>query len=347
MRSALGMSAERKPRKEEDMKGIGVTVSVLMATVLFLCAETGASEITLKLGVVTPTDHPHSISSQEFSKIIDGRAGGRIKITVFDNGKLGSNPELLDGVKTGVIDMCVNTPGVMANYHPVTGLLELPYLFVSTEHMMKTTRGPIAEEIANEYSQKTGILILGHFGGAQRNMITKSKKIDAIKDLAGLKMRTWEWNVMMNWWKALGAVPAVVAFPEVYTALQTGVVDGAENEYTTFTVSRWAEVCKFIALTEHNITVRPIMINKKKFETLPGDLQKILIHAAREASDFDVKLEGELDEKNSAALKSKYGTVFTTPDKRPFIDRSIGIIKEFAKEKKLEAITDKILAAGK
>lgn len=320
----------------------------LMAVALsyLLVQPTSAADFVIKLGSVVPTDHPHAISCREFAKMVEQRTGGKIKVDVFDSGKLGSNPELLDGVKTGVLDMCVNTPGVMANYHPVTGLLELPYLFGSKEHMMKVTRGPIAEEIARDYNQNTGILILGHFGGAQRNMITRSKRIDAIKDLSGLKMRTWEWNVMMNWWKALGAVPAVIPFPDCYTALQTGVVDGAENEYTTFTVSRWAEVCKFIALTEHNITVRPIMINKKKFDTIPPDLQKIMVQASKEASDFDVKLEGELDNKNSAELKSKYGTVFTTPDKKPFIEKSIAIIKDFAKEKKLEAITDKILAAA-
>ena len=306
-----------------------------------------AADFTLKIGVVTPTDHPHSISSREFAKIVGERSKDRIKVNVFDSGKLGSNPELLDGVKTGVLDMCVNTPGVMANFHPLTGLLELPYLFASKEHMMKVTRGSLAEEIARDYNQKTGIFILGHFGGAQRNMITKSKKVDAMKDLSGLKMRTWEWNVMMNWWKALGAVPAVIPFPEVYTALQTGVIDGAENEFTTFTVSRWAEVCKFIALTQHNITVRPIMINRKKFDAMPADLQKILAQAAQDAADFDVKLEGELDDKNSAELKAKYGTVFTNPDKKPFIDKSVAVIKDFAKEKQLEGITDKILALGK
>jgi TRAP-type transport system periplasmic protein len=328
------------------MKRVFVVVLGVLVVLLW-GSPSPAVDFTLKIGVVTPTDHPHSISSREFAKIVAERSKDRIKVNVFDSGKLGSNPELLDGVKTGILDMCVNTPGVMANFHPVTGLLELPYLFASKDHMMKVTRGPIAEEIAQEYTQKTGVFILGHFGGAQRNMITKSKKIDAMKDLSGLKMRTWEWNVMMNWWKALGAVPAVIPFPEVYTALQTGVIDGAENEFTTFTVSRWAEVCKFIALTQHNITVRPIMISKKKFDAMPADLQKILLQAAKDAADFDVKLEGELDDKNSAELKAKYGTVFTTPDKKPFIDKSIAVIKDFAKEKKLEGVTDKILALGK
>ena len=108
-----------------------------------------AADYTFKLGVVTPTDHPHSISSQEFAKMVMERSGNRIDVKVFDNAKLGSNPELLDGVKTGVIDLCVNTPGVMASYYPITGLLELPYLFTSKDHMLKVTRGEIG--LCKEY----------------------------------------------------------------------------------------------------------------------------------------------------------------------------------------------------
>lgn len=325
-----------------------ILTGVIMAVALLMAGLpcTSAADYNFKLGVVTPTDHPHSISSREFAKLVEERSGGRVKISIFDSGKLGSNPELLDGVKTGVIDICVNTPGVMAAYYPVTGLLELPYLFTSKELMMKVTRGPIGDQLAEDYAANTGVLILGYFGGAQRNMITRKKKIESIDDLKGLKMRTWEWDVMLNWWKSLGAIPSVVAFPEVYTALQTGVVDGAENEFTTFTVARWAEVCKFIALTQHNITVRPISINQNKFNKLPQDLQEIVRQAAKDAADFDVKLEGELDQKNKAALKDKYGIVFTEPNKAPFIEKSVTLIRGFAKEKNLEAIAEQIIAGG-
>ncbi len=276
-----------------------------------------AADYKMKLGVVTPTKHPHSISAVEFARLVKEKTGGKVEVKVFDNGSLGSNPELLDGVQTGINDLCINTPGVMAEYAPLPGILELPYIFASKDHMMKVTRGQIGEEIAKKYADDTGILILGYFGGAQRNMITKTKKIESMDDLKGTKMRTWEWSVMLNWWKSLGALGSVVPFPEVYTALQTGVVDGAENEFTTFTTARWAEVAKNIALTQHSITVRPIVINKKKFAKLPAELQKAVSDAAKEAADFDVQLEGELDEQNMAKLEAEYSVVFTNPDKAP------------------------------
>lgn len=321
--------------------------SVMLSSTLIWTASAFAAEFTLKLGVTTPSDHPHSISSREFARLVKEKTDGKVRVRVFENASLGNNPELLDGVKTGVIDMCVNTPGVLAEYHSTTGLLELPYLFANKKHMMTVTRGDIGKEIADDYSKNTGIRIVGYFGGAQRNMITSTKAINSIDNLSGVKMRTWEWDVMLNWWKSLGAIGSVVSFPEVYTALQTGVVDGAENEFTTFTVARWAEVAKNIALTQHNITVRPLVISEKSLAKLPADLQQAVKDAALEAADFDVKLEGELDEKNMAKLKSDYGVNFTEPDKGPFIERSVAILKAFANEKGITDLLDKILAASK
>jgi TRAP-type C4-dicarboxylate transport system substrate-binding protein len=138
------LSPTQQQKGGQTMKKLILT-GIIMAVALLMAGLpcTSAADYSFKLGVVTPTDHPHSISSREFAKLVEERSGGRVKISIFDSGKLGSNPELLDGVKTGVIDICVNTPGVMAAYYPVTGLLELPYLFTSKEHMMKVTRGPI------------------------------------------------------------------------------------------------------------------------------------------------------------------------------------------------------------
>ena len=326
------------------MKNKTVASVFLTATIGLASAfSTQAAEYSLKLGVVTPTQHPHSLSALEFAKLVDEKTQGKVEVKVYDNGSLGSNPELLDGVQTGIIDMSVNTPGGLATYSSVTGILELPYLFSSKEHMMKVTRGPIGAEISKTYLDDTGIEILGYFGGAQRNMITKSKKIDSFDDLKGMKMRTWEWDVMLNWWDSLGALGAVVAFPEVYTALQTGVVDGAENEFTTFTTARWAEVGKYVAMTQHNITVRPLIVNAKKLAKLPVELQQAIRDAAKEAADFDVKLEGQLDEENMAKLKADYGVVFTNPDKKPFIEASVKVINDFAKQKNIETLAAKII----
>lgn len=321
-------------------------ITAVAAAGLFFAGTASAADVTLKLGVVTPTGHPHSISAREFAKLVSQKTNGEVEVTVSDNGALGSNPELLDAVQTGIIDFTISTPGVMAEYSAVTGILELPYVFSGKEHMMAVTRGAIGDEISATYKADSGIEILGYLGGAQRNMITTKATVAKMDDLSGLRMRTWEWDVMLNWWKGLGAIGAVVSFPEVYTALQTGVVDGAENEFSTFTTARWAEVAKNVSLTQHSITVRPLVGNARKLGKLSAVHQKAIREAAKEAADFDVALEGRMDEENMAKLKADYGVKFTSPDKGPMIKASSAVIKQFAKDKGLEDVAGKIAAAA-
>lgn len=217
-----------------------------------------ALEATLRIAVATPTEHPHSVSAREFAWLLEELSGGEVAVTVSDNDAIGSNPVLLAAIQAGIINFTISTPGVMTEYAPVTGILELPYVFSSMDHMMAVTRGEIGAGIAETYEAETGIAILGYMGGAQRNMITTEATINSTEDPAGLRMRTREWDVMLNWWDSLGSV---VSFPEAYTALQTGVVDGAENEFSTFTTARWVEVAQNVSLTQHSITVRPLVGN--------------------------------------------------------------------------------------
>ncbi|MGQ9367533.1 TRAP transporter substrate-binding protein [Azospirillum sp. ST 5-10] len=321
--------------------------TLLPLAALLASGTAQAADFTLRVGVVTPTDHPHSVSAREFERIVEEKSGGRIDVAVHDNGTLGSNPELLDGVKAGVIDICINTPGVMAEYANVTGILELPYVFQSIDHMLAVTRGEIGKEIAKTYEEKAGMAILAYFGGAERNMITRSKPIASIDDLAGLKMRTWEWDVILGWWSSLGAYGAVVAFPETYSALQTGVVDGAENEYSTFTSARWAEVAPYVALTQHNVTVRPVVMNLASLEKLPDDLKAVVRDAALEAADFDVALEQKLDRENKTRLEKEFGVTFTSPDKAPFIAKTVPVIDAYAQKEGVTELAERIRAAAK
>lgn len=320
--------------------------ALVTASALAISSAAFAQDVTLKLGVVTPTDHPHSISAREFARLVEEKTDGAVVVTVSDNGALGSNPELLDAVQTGIIDFTVSTPGVLAEYSAGMGILELPYVFASIDHMMAVTRGEIGQQMGADYEDATGVAVLGYFGGAQRNMITTSATINGVEDLEGLKMRTWEWSVMLDWWSGLGALGSVVAFPEVYTALQTGVVDGAENEFTTFTTARWAEVAKNVSLTQHSITVRPFIGNAAAIAELTEDQQTAVREAAIEAADFDVALEGELDMKNMAALAADYDVVFTEPDKAPLIAASAAVIETFAADEGIEDLAAAIAAAA-
>ena len=310
-------------------------------------SETKPDVVEWKIGLATPPGHPHTLGAEYLANLLEERSEGRLSVRVHHSGELGSNPELMDEVKQGVVTMTVNTPGHMAEYDTISGigLFELPYLLNSLEHRAKVVHGEIGQYVADVYLKNTGMRILGYFGGAQRNFITK-KPIRSISDFEGLTMRTWSWDVILHWHESLGALPAVLPFTEVYTALQTGVADGAENEFTTFIVSKWAEPCSYIAMTQHNITVRPLVINENTLSQLPEDLQEIVIQAGKDASAYAEQLEISLDEKNIDVLREDYNIEFTYPDKTPFIERTIPIIRSYAAKQGLSDLADRIIELG-
>lgn len=323
-----------------------VTGASAVMLVAAMCIPVQAADVNLKIGVATPPGHPHTISAMKFAELVAAKSDGEAEVKVFHSGSIGNNKELAASVKTGTIDFSILTPSLLANYseESALGLFEIPYMWASKKHMMDVTRGSIGKKIAADYKKASGIEILGYAGGAQRNMITK-KPINSIDDLKGIKMRTWQDQIQLDWWDSLGAVGAVVPFPEAYSALQTGTVDGAENEFSTFTNARWAEVAKNIALTQHSITVRPIVGNAKKIDGYSAKVQSAIREAGEEVATFDVELEGRLDAENKAKLVSDYGVNFTEPNKAPLIEASSSVLKKVAADRGISALAEQIANA--
>ncbi|MHA3980835.1 TRAP transporter substrate-binding protein [Halovulum sp. GXIMD14794] len=302
------------------------------------------AEITWRASNSQAPDHPLTIATHNFAEKVAELTDGRMEIKVFHSSHLSGNE--IDHLKTGSLQSGIVTPSRLAQFDPSFAILEIPYLFRSYEHMIAVTRGPIGDRLAKDIEAESGLVLLGYFGGAARNMITVDHPIESIDDLEGMKMRTFQSDTMINWWADLGAIGAVVPFAEVYPALQTGVVDGGENEFSTFTTARWAEVAKDIAITEHNFTVRPMVASADAFYSLPEDIQAAVLEAAREAAEEDVALQRELDATNLARLEGEFSVTVSRPDKTPFIERSQATIQTFAESNDIEDLATEIIATG-
>jgi TRAP-type C4-dicarboxylate transport system substrate-binding protein len=153
--------------------------------------------------------------------------------------------------------------------------------------------------------------------------------------------------VVIDTWKAFGTVPSIIAYAEVYNALQTGVVECAENESLTFTTAKWAEAAKSVALTQHSITIRPFLMSSKNLAKLSKADQDIVREVGRQAAAFEVQLETVQDKEARELLVSKYGVKITTPDRKPFIERSEAIRQGFAKSVGAEATLKEIYDLAK
>lgn len=320
------------------------TVGFVFMLAFILCAAPAVfSAEVLRYGCVQNIEHVYNKGAQKLANLVAEHSNGQIKIEIYPDSRLGTNPEMMDAVKTGMLAMGQFPPGTLGAYDKRMSILSLYYLFENFDAMRKALRSPAMQKLAEMYHEKTGVRILGYFGGLERNVITRNKPIWSMEDLKGLKMRAWEWKPAVRWWKDLGAIPSVMSFKEVYTGLQTGVVDGAENEFATFDKSKWAEVCKYVARTQHIFTIRPVVIYENRFRKLSENLKKILTESMAEASEYELSLAGVMNNALAEKLKMKYGLKFTEPAKGPFVEISRKLYLDYAEEVGVKDIAAKII----
>jgi tripartite ATP-independent transporter DctP family solute receptor len=326
---------------------VGIGLVAFGLTFLTDWALAQQPSVTLRLGLAVPGAYPYTTGARYLADTVRERTNGRVKIDVFPDAVLGNEVVEFEQVKAGGLDMAVTPPGVVGLHSKEMELWELPFLFKDLAHRNAVTEGPIGRLYAENMEKKLGVVVLGYFGGSVREILCKSKPINSIDDFQGVKTRIQPSPILINSWKAIGVVPVVLPYPEVYLALQTGVVECADNEPVTFTMAKWAETAKHMILTHHMVTVRYLIINAKNLAKLSSIDQEILRTAAREATTYEVNLEVRQDKEARDQLVSKYGVKLFTPDRKPFVDRSEPVRQEFAKSAGIEAVLKEISSQAK
>ena len=301
----------------------------------------------LKCGIMVSKDYAFSKGANFFAKRIAEETNGRVKVDVYTDGVLGSESEMWEGVKVGTLDMFVTSPGNVGTFVPAYQFFDLSYLFASKAHRDKIASGPIGEKMNKILAEKGGMVVLGQFGGSARNMILTKRKVEKLEDIKNMKMRVWPAPIVVKTWESLDTTPVVVAYAEAYSALQTGVVEGAENETSTFITQKWYEPAKYIAMTEHSITVRPLLIGRKQFDKLPKDIQAAMMKVGKEAAEYAVKVEREDDAGYMKKLKEFGIDIVQLKDKQKWIEATAAIREDFAKKHGLNDILNEITEAAR
>jgi len=327
------------------MKKLSVMATCLMLGMgLVLVGSLTADAATvLKYGCVQNIDHPYNLGAKKLAEVVSEKTGGEVTVEIYPDSRLGSNSAMIDQVNAGMLAMGQFPPGTLGTYDKRISILSLYYLFNNFDEMKAALSSAPMKKLADQYLEKTGIRVLGYFGGMERNIITRKTAVKTIDDMKGLKMRAWSWKPAVEWWKMMGAIPAVMSFKEVYTGLQTGVVDGAENELGTFDKSKWAEICKYISLTQHIYTIRPVVINEGKFKQLSSDQQAALTEAMAQAQEYQLDMAKHLNVELKDKIEKKYEITFTEPEKGPFIKVSRELALDYAKEVGAEEIIKQLM----
>lgn len=260
---------------------------------------------------------------------------GRIKIDIFNGGILGSEAQTLQFVKDGSLDFVISDPSAGSTFCKELDFFALPFMFRDYAHWQAALDGAPGASYAKLIEDKTGLKILGYWGGSIRNLLSTKKPINTMDELKGFRLRLISSPLKVNAWKAVGTVPTPIAFMETYLAMKSGVVDGMENESVAVRDMKFYEPAPYIARTEHEFTVRPLFMSKKVFDKLPADLQDVVIKAAKEATAVERKAEVEAGVNAEAEMENKLGVKFNKIDKEPFKAATKPVIAEFAKSMEL------------
>jgi tripartite ATP-independent transporter DctP family solute receptor len=215
-----------------------------------------------------------------FADLVNTRSGGRIAVKVYGGGALGAEREYVEAIKAGTVEAGIAS-GVIANFFPSAMVTDIPFLFPSGEVAWKVMDGSFGDRLRAAFLKETGMRCLTFAEVGFRNFTNNVRPIRTPADMKGLKIRVQETPLYITMIKALGASPTPIAFTELYTSLQTKVVDGEENPVPTILMSKFAEVQKYLTLDGHNYGVDWFVISEKFFQSLPPDLQYIVLSSAK------------------------------------------------------------------
>lgn len=275
-----------------------------------------AAEITLKAGHTNVADTIQDKGLQKLRELLEQKTGGKATIEIFPNGQLGNESQLVEGVMLGSLDMAMTSNSILSNYVKDFRVLDMPFLFPDIASLSTALQKPAVGEMMQADANKAGFELVGTYSSGIRHLMTK-KAIDSMDDLKGLKIRTMQQPMHIEAFRAYGANPTPMAYSELYGALQSGIVDGAEGATSDYNAQRFYEVAsQFSTVGWLNLTAQ-VTMSKAKFASLPADVQKALLEAGAESAVWQRQYVIEQEQPLLKQLAEK-GVTIHHPDPAAF-----------------------------
>lgn len=321
------------------------TVWAALAASLAFAVLPALAQTELKLGHVGEPGSLIEKQAQHFAELVNAKLAGKYKIVIYGSSQLGGDKEMLQKLKLGTIDM-VEPSTVMSSVADMFGVFEMPYLVKNREHMAKIEKELFWSKIEPSAEAK-GFKVLGVWENGFRQITNNKHPIKTPTDLKGIKLRVPEGKWRVKMFQAYGANPSPMKYSEVFTALQTGVMDGQENPLAQIDSAKFYEVQKYLSMTGHVYTPAYLVVATSKFKTLPADVRKTLEQAARDTEGW-ARTEGAKEDQELLAKMKKSGIAVNDADKDAFIKASKPVYDEFAKEVPgAKEVIDRAIQLGK
>ena len=306
--------------------GLGLASALSVGLVAGAAAQT-----TMKISISTSQNSHQGVAIDTFAKEVEKRTAGRYKVQTFYNGALGGERESIEAVQLGTQELAFSSSGPVPNFVPETKILDVPFLFRDKAHARAVLDGPIGQELLAKFDAK-GFKALAWAENGFRHMTNSKRAVNAPEDLKGLKMRTMENPVHIAAYKALGIITTPMAFPEVFTALQQGTVDGQENPLSVIISAKFDQVQKRLTLTGHVYSPCIFVMNKASFDKLSAADKTAFLEAAKVATKANRDRVDQDDANGVKELRAQGMTVIEDVDKAKFVAQLAPVNAEFEKQ---------------
>jgi tripartite ATP-independent transporter DctP family solute receptor len=315
-------------------------ITLLLAIVMVGCSEANKVK-TIKIAHGLDVNHSVHKAMVELGKDLEKRSGGKMKLQIYPSQQLGSERECLELLQIGSLDMTKVSVGVMENFAPKMKVFGVPFLFRDRQHSFDVLDSTIGKEILDD-GEQYWLKGLAYYDAGSRSFYTKDKPINSPSDLKGLKVRVMESVTAIDMVKALGGSATPISWGELYTSLQQGVVDGAENNPPSFYLSRHYEVCKYYSLDEHTVLPDVLVIGTETWNKLTKQEQEWLQASVDKSVVYQRKLWLEAEEEALREVE-KAGVTIIRPDKTLFQSKVKSIYEGYKNDPVISRLIKQII----
>jgi len=289
---------------------------------------------------IHPPDYPVSKGMDRFAELVAQRSNGRIKLRTYHSAQLGQQDEAIQQMRLGSIDFAEFNLSPLNNLAASTQVLTLPFLFRDVAHLHKVVDGPVGDEIAADLA-KVGIVPLAWYDAGARSLYTRTP-VAKPEDLKGMKIRVQTSDLWIDLIRALGANPTPLPFGEVYTSLQSGVLDGAENNWPSYESTRHFEVAKYYATTEHSNVPEVLAVSATRWRRLNDADKQLLKDAARESATYQRQLWAERERISRERVVAGGAQVTEIADRAPWAALMKPVYDKYASDPRMAKLVEQI-----
>ena len=313
------------------MRAMGIGVSAILAAALALGAGPAsirAAEFDLVEAHTTTQDHPYTLGMVRFAQLVRERTGGRVAVQIHHSRQLGDERQVVEGLQLGTVQLTVTSTGPLGGFVPDMNVVDLPFLFRDSAHAYKVLDGEIGRSLLDKF-EAVGIKGLAFWENGFRHITTAKKAVERPADLKGLKIRVMENRVHQAAFRQLGADATPMAWGEVFTSLQQGLLDAQENPIPIVSTFKLYEVQKYLALTGHVYSPAPLLMSKKAWDRLPPEIRNVVLDTALEVARIQRQLNRGQEQNQLGELKAKGMVVIEEPDRAAFRTAMQPVFEQF------------------